>query len=193
MAIIRKSELDARRARAAAEQSALEAMSSSTSVTPSQQATGLPVRPKKARRPKKQPTGDYEVGYCRAPEETKFQKGCKPGPGRGKGNMSQASILREVLSETREVSVGGEVIKVQNRKALELVRLGKAFSGDWRQLLSLLEVAFRLFPDRAGDNSDQNGDDEPLTQTGMAILDMFAQDTLRNAQKSGGSPGRADQ
>lgn len=58
---------------------------------------------------KHQPTGDYEVGYCRPPAHGKVKPGEQRNPnGRPKRAAAPDDIAREVLNEKIPVMIGGK-------------------------------------------------------------------------------------
>ena len=103
---------------------------------------------KKANRPKKQPTGDYENGYCRPPIEHQFD-GSRPGPGRPPGSVAQDTIARKHLDWRRTDNVVGNAINVSNRELIYMQVVNAALGGKDRKAMSLALIdAHRLFPEQ---------------------------------------------
>ena len=64
-------------------------------------------------RAKRQPTGDYNVGFARTPERTRFKKGKSGNPkGRPKRSDNLIELLRQVMSETVEVREGEKTRRI---------------------------------------------------------------------------------
>lgn len=70
-------------------------------------------RPGEPSKPRKTPTGDYSVGYCRPPKATQWKPGQSAYPaGRPKGAKSEDTIFREIISTKVPMSVQGKTRKV---------------------------------------------------------------------------------
>lgn len=84
-------------------------------------------RPKKAERV----LGDYEVGYCKPPQATKWTEGFCPNPrGRPKKSKSLDEHLEDALNERIRVQQGGRSKKVTRKEALVKQLLGDALQGN---------------------------------------------------------------
>ena len=81
-----------------------------------QRANGKDPREQKSTNQKRQPTGDYEVGFAKTPIKSRFQAGNKGGPGRPNGLKSQDTYLRKELNEQRMLRVNGVERKISNRE-----------------------------------------------------------------------------
>jgi len=91
---------------------------------------------------KRQPTGDYGVGYCRPPEGTRFTKGRSGNPkGRPKGTKNIATYLDEILQERIPVRVGGKTKKMSKVQAMLHSVMLKAMNGDPKALASIITLA----------------------------------------------------
>ena len=82
---------------------------------------------------KKQPTGDYPVGYCRTAQHTRWQKGGpSPNPkGRPKRKLSGdiGESVNNLLAETGWVEIDGKRKRRSNADKVALVRLRETFQG----------------------------------------------------------------
>lgn len=82
---------------------------------------------------KKQPTGDYPVGYCRTAQHTRWQKGGpSPNPkGRPKrklsGNIDEC--VNNALAQTGWVEIGGKRKRVTNADKVALVLIRETLQG----------------------------------------------------------------
>lgn len=101
----------------------------------------------KDERGKYMPTGDYPVGFGRAPVKNQFD-GSRPGPGRPKGSRSQASIEREELQKKREITENGVRIKLSHRELATKITVKNALEKQNRHdLREVMEMARRHFPE----------------------------------------------
>ncbi|MGO4386783.1 DUF5681 domain-containing protein [Microvirga sp. 2YAF29] len=81
--------------------------------------------------PKKQPTGDYEVGYARPPEATRFQTGLSGNPkGKPKGRRNRKKVLSYWLEQPITVVLDGKRVKLSNDEALMIADIKRALKGD---------------------------------------------------------------
>lgn len=98
------------------------------------------------KKPKKQPKGDYPVGYARPPHPSQFKKGQSGNPKGSKGRKRKAPTrddLRDALFEMMEglvpVKVNGVPTTMKAINALLRQILSKALSGDFRSQMLLIE------------------------------------------------------
>src|SRR6478609_8709514 len=89
---------------------------------------------------------DYEVGYGRPPQHTRFRPGCSGNPkGRPKGTQNLKTDLMEELSERISISEGGKPKKLSKQRALLKSLLAKAITkSDARAANILLNLMVRL-------------------------------------------------
>ncbi len=79
------------------------------------------MKPRNPQGEKKQPKGDYKVGYGRPPDETRFKPGNEFGRrgGRPKGRKNDATLLKEIFDHKVEISIpGGQPQKTTMRHVM---------------------------------------------------------------------------
>ncbi|MEX0645680.1 MAG: DUF5681 domain-containing protein [Parvularculaceae bacterium] len=98
------------------------------------------------KKPKRQPTGDYPVGYAKPPARTKWRKGQSGNPEGSKGRKRKAPTkdeLRDDFLEIMEslvlVKINGEERTMKAKKAIIYQIVAKAVSGDHRSQKLVLE------------------------------------------------------
>jgi hypothetical protein len=119
---------------------------------------------------KHKPTGSYEVGFARPPEESRFKPGQSGNPaGRPKGRPSFHEILLEEIACLVKVQIGDQVMRVDKERALLRRLIDLSLQGDIkaaRLVLGLLDrarAAMELSPDS----------EAPLTEEELAVLKMM--------------------
>lgn len=146
-----------------------EAPSPDTQQRPASSRIGLP----KGMRGKRQPTGDYTVGYARPPVHSQFAPGNRAG-GRKKGSKSQASIMRKELDAKQHVRIDGRSMKLSQRELAMKMFTKKAFErSDPKLLKQMLDYAEKLFPDKKDGGTVAN----PLSDARLdqqILGDLFA-------------------
>jgi hypothetical protein len=81
----------------------------------------------------------YEVGYCKPPRHTQFQKGRSGNPrGRPRSSKSVTTILKKALLEPVIATVNGRKRKLSKYEALIIRFVNKAVEGDHRAVQYLL-------------------------------------------------------
>ncbi len=76
---------------------------------------------------------NYEVGYRKPPQRTRFQQGRSGNPkGRPRGSRSSATLLREILSERVEVRENGRIRTLTKKELILRYAVNKAATGDSR-------------------------------------------------------------
>jgi hypothetical protein len=93
------------------------------------------------RRPPRQRTGDYEVGYARPPKEHRFEPGRSGNPkGRPKGARCLKSQIERELDAKVTVREGGREKAMTKRELVAKQTVKKAAEGDPRALMTLLKI-----------------------------------------------------
>lgn len=95
--------------------------------------------------PKRQPTGDYETGYCRTPVHTRFKKG-KSGNPRGprKRKVTIQSAFLELLAETTTVTRDGKRMVMSKAEILAHQVWQRAMQGQAAAINAALKFAPEL-------------------------------------------------
>jgi hypothetical protein len=85
---------------------------------------------------------DYEVGYGKPPQHTRFAKGQSGNPrGRPPGAKSFTTLLDEALNERVLVAENGGRRKVSKRQAIVTQLVNRAATADFRAMKMLLDFA----------------------------------------------------
>lgn len=118
-------------------------------------------------KPKKQPTGDYPVGYCRTPQNGKFVRGQSGNPkGRKKGGKNLKTDVRNTLKEPVTVTINGKKRRVSTQQAMLLRIREQALSGNAKAIDQLIKLA-------------QIHNDEELVQDAIKQLDGADNEILK--------------
>jgi hypothetical protein len=98
-----------------------------------------------SKRKKPSEGGDYEVGYGRPPEHSRFKKGTSGNPqGRPrKTDNSLAAILAEALGEKVSVREGANIRRMSKLEMLVQAALSAAMKGDARARGDLLMLLIK--------------------------------------------------
>ncbi len=108
---------------------------------------------------------DYDVGYKKPPEHTRFAKGRSGNPrGRPKGTKNLETDLREELEEQIVVREGGRQIKISKQRAFIKSLCTKAINGDTRAGAQLANLMLRLLSagDQVDEQSEVSAEDEEI-------------------------------
>lgn len=125
---------------------------------------------------KRQPTGNYEVGFCRPPLHTRYAKGHSGNTrGRPKGTRNLKTDLMAELAESITVREGDRRFKLSKQRVVVKALLAKAMKGDARAISILLGLIVRLV-----DLETSHGVDAPLAAEDAALLEY-----LRERHKGG--------
>lgn len=110
--------------------------------------------------------GEYQVGYGRPPQHTRFQKGRSGNPkGRPSGSKNTSTLLQQELNHTVLVTENGKRKKITKRQAIVKQWVHKAASGDPRALKLLLDET------RLTENTDKDGLPKIPLEVINALLD----------------------
>ena len=115
---------------------------------------------------KKSGRGDYDVGYGRTPEHTRWQKGQSGNPtGKRSGAPSFKTAIRRELEAQIAISDNGAHLEVTKMEALAKRLVAEALSGKPRMLTELLrQINIHLSDPGTGDAS------LPATEEDAALL-----------------------
>jgi hypothetical protein len=84
---------------------------------------------------------DYEVGYGKPPQHTRFTKGQSGNPrGRPAGAKNFATLLKEALNEPVIVTDNGGRRKVSKRQAIITQLVNRSAAADFRAIKILLDI-----------------------------------------------------
>lgn len=85
----------------------------------------------KPKKPKKQPTGDYPVGYCRPPARTQIQKDQVLNPFGAKGKpKTDLDAFEKAAARPSRMTVDGQISVVPSDEAFWLSQMARALAGD---------------------------------------------------------------
>ena len=119
------------------------------------------------------PEVDYEVGYGRPPQHTRFVKGQSGNPrGRPAGSKNLVTLLTRELDQQVQVSEDGRRRKVAKRQVMLMQLVNKAIAGDLRATKMVHELLRDAERDGRADNDNHPSsiDHDPDDQ---AIIERF--------------------
>ena len=106
---------------------------------------------------------EYEVGWGKPPEHTRFAKGRSGNPkGRPKGTKNFASDLREELTEPIAVKEGGVTKRITKQRAIIKRLLQRALEGDPRALSTTASLARTELADEIAASPDLSAEDDEI-------------------------------
>jgi hypothetical protein len=83
---------------------------------------------------------EYEIGYGKPPEKTRFKPGQSGNPrGRPKYSKNASTLLSEELSERISLREGGKQIVLTKKQAMIKQLMNKALQGDMRALFFIYQ------------------------------------------------------
>lgn len=101
---------------------------------------------------KKEPDGEYEVGYKKPPPNHQFPKGVSGDPkGRPKGSKNHSTIVKEALAKKTTATLEGKPVKMTMLEVMILGQINKAAKGDTRAFKAMMDEA------RKAEVIDSNG------------------------------------
>jgi hypothetical protein len=84
---------------------------------------------------------EYEVGYGKPPQDTRFRNGCSGNPrGRPKGTRSLGQLLHQACSERIVIRENGERRTITKLEAALKQLVNKAASGEARAIRDLIKL-----------------------------------------------------
>jgi hypothetical protein len=103
---------------------------------------------------------DYQVGYGKPPQHTRFKKGESGNPtGRPKGSKNLTTLLEKELKQRVVITENGRRRSITKQEAMVKHLVNKAVSGD-RALMQLLLEEIRLLEARAASSPSGTNLDE---------------------------------
>ena len=85
--------------------------------------------------------GDYEVGYGKPPQNTRFKKGQSGNPrGRAPGAKDLKTLLIDTLNEPVVVTENGGRRTISKRQAIVKQLVNQSAKGDWRAVKLLVDM-----------------------------------------------------
>src|SRR6476660_6478128 len=91
---------------------------------------------------KKQPKGNYNVGYCKPQLAHRFQHGNKANPrGRGKGSKGRKIVIQDVMFEPVTVREGERTRQMSALEAVLKKTMSKALAGDNKAAITIIGIA----------------------------------------------------
>jgi hypothetical protein len=122
-------------------------------------------------------SNDYEVGYRKPPEHSRFKKGRSGNPqGRPKGSKNLQTDLAEELNERILVREGSRSMTLTKQRAIVKSLVSKAAKGDPR---SMNVIANLIRTENPPDGSV--GGDEPISIEDQEVLELIAKRYSRRA------------
>ncbi|MCB4767115.1 DUF5681 domain-containing protein [Ancylobacter sp. Lp-2] len=129
---------------------------------------------------------DYEIGYRKPPEHTRFTPGTSGNPGgRKKGYSNLKTEFEEVLGRSVELSENRKKQIVTVRRALLLRFAQEALKDDIRAIEKLLDRAERYEGTESHEDEDLSDDDAELLERAIARRGQKPQ-----PPKQEGGPGK---
>jgi hypothetical protein len=124
-------------------------------------------------------SSDYEVGYGKPPEHSRFAKGRSGNPkGRPRGIKNLKADLIEELQERIQIRENDRAIRISKQRALVKTLLARTLKGDMRAASTLLNAMFRLL-DLVGEVPE---DDQPLSAEDEDLIEVLE---ARHRRKTG--------
>ena len=125
-------------------------------------------------------TNNYNVGYKRPPQETRFKEGQSGNPkGRPKGSINLLTLLNKVVNTPITLTdQNGRQIKITKKEAALLQAINKAAKGDLTALKLLLQPMLEAEKD-AAENKKRS---QELSENDQFILTEFI---VRNSLTKG--------
>ena len=139
-----------------------------------------PTTPKK-KKPTTAKEKHYEVGYCKAPKHSQFQKGHLLGnrKGRPKGRKNLKTDLLEELAERILVTEGGRQRSISKQRAMIKSLFAKAVkTGDVQAGKTIIGMIERLLEPETSESEER-----PLSGDDQEILEVHGERLLQRYRK----------
>ena len=125
-------------------------------------------------------TPEYEVGYKKPPQRSRFKKGESGNPnGRPRGSKNLATLFEKELRQRVVVNENGRRRSITKQEAMVKHLVNKAVSGD-RRLLQLMLEEIRLLETRAASSAIA-----PIDDADQQVMRQIQERLLRAAQAGG--------
>ena len=122
---------------------------------------------------------DYEIGYGKPPEHTRFKMGESGNPkGRPTGSKNFSTDVKEALQTPVRVNSGGRSGTVSTQEATLMRLREKALKGDARALDRMIELARTYNDEETTEAADK------LSQTDAEVMKAYDERLLRKAGMS---------
>jgi len=136
---------------------------------------------------------DYEVGYGKPPEQTRFKKGQSGNPkGRAKGTRNFSTDVKSTLNAEVRVTRDGRPHKISTQEALLLRLREKALSGDARTLDRMIALAQTYNNGELAQTYQSSADDLFLLDILKSRILSGAAGPARTTKKSETAPEKSD-
>lgn len=103
---------------------------------------------------------DYEVGFAKPPENSRFQKGNTFGKGRPKSSKNEATLLDEAFNEKIEVVENGKKVRKTKKQVAFKQLANKAASGDPQALKMYFDLLSKRGKLKEAEGNDIGFDDK---------------------------------
>jgi len=121
---------------------------------------------------------DFEVGYQKPPEHSRFKKGQSGNPkGRSSGTKNLKTDLNEELQESILVHEGARAIKISKQRAIVKTLIAKTLKGDGRAATTLTNMMYRVLDLR----DEMTPAEEPLNANESEVLQVLRDRLLMHA------------
>ena len=127
-------------------------------------------------------SSDYQLGYGRPPQHTRFRKGRSGNPkGRPKGSRSLANIWSSVWNERLTVNENGQRHRITKQEAAIKQFANKAASGDKRLIEAMIKYHTIIFSDAPMRRSQPPDSNHPPPETDSSKIALALLSILRAA------------
>jgi hypothetical protein len=82
---------------------------------------------------------EYDIGYGKPPEETRFPKGKSGNPkGRPKGSRNTYKLLEDLLAQKVTITQDGKPVRIPKKVAILLQAVNSAIKGDLKAISAII-------------------------------------------------------